>query len=232
MKIIYLLWKPATETFETFAQTLRKIRIPALLAYGAKTCTLNLTDVAPSALARPRADGSELSALVSVEIASQDKAQAQAIAKILDPTLQQIAGYIVDEALPADYQKSWPDGECSPGAKQITLLRRKPGLSDEQFRHCWHDIHTPLAMEIHPLWRYSRNVVLSAITPGAPDYEGIVELHIRDKATLLDPMKFFGSPQNIQRIAADVTQWIDMERIEVYNMSEYVLKSGCCSCSH
>lgn len=232
MKIIYLLWKPAAEKLESFAQSLRSERLPALLAHGVKTCTFNLTDVAPSAMARTRSDGAELSALVSVELRPHATAdEAQTLAKILDPSLRQIAGYVVDEALPADYEKTWPDGECSPGAKQVTLLRRKPGLSDEEFLHRWHDVHTPLAMEIHPLWRYNRNVVKAAVTPDAPDYEGIVELHIREKETLLDVMKFFGSPQNIQRIAQDVTQWIDMERIEVYNMSEYVLKSGCC-CSH
>lgn len=228
MKMIYLIWKSPTENLEKFTQTLRCERLPAALQHAVHRCTLNLVDIAPSALARPRSDGAELSALVSIEPAPHATHDiAAALAKTLDPSLQQIASYVVEEAIPIDYEKTWPDGERSPGAKQVTLLRRKPGLSDAEFLHRWHDVHTPLAIEIHPLWRYNRNVVKAAVTTNAPDYEGIVELHLREKETLLDPMKFFGSPQNISRIAADVTQWIDMERIEVYNMSEYVLKSSC-----
>lgn len=232
MKIIYLIWKSPTENFEKFAHTLQHEHLPAVLQHAVRSCTLNLVDVAPSAMARPRSDGTELGALVSLELAPHATLDlATTLAKILDPSLQQIAGYSVEEAIPVDYEKTWPNGERSPGVKQVTLLRRKPGLSDAEFLHRWHDVHTPLAMEIHPLWRYNRNVIQSAVTANAPNYEGIVELHIREKETLLDVMKFFGSPENIQRIAADVTQWIDMERIEVYNMSEYVLKSGC-GCSH
>ncbi len=145
-KFMYVLWKPADMPSEDFQRSLIEEKGPALLDHGVDQLAINLTDIAPSAVERPREDGSSVNALVSIELAS--KAEAQAIAEILDPTGRGIAGYEVEEAIPVDYDRDWPDGERSPGAKQVTLLRRKPGLSDEAFFHHWIDVHAPLAIEV------------------------------------------------------------------------------------
>ena len=127
-----------------------------------------------------------------------------------------------------DYDtRSWRDGEPTPGAKQVTLLRRKPDLSQDEFLRRWHDVHTPLALEVHPLWAYNRNVVKLALTPQAPAYDGIVELIFREVRDLVEPMRFFGGkPENIQRIVEDVKGWLDFEAVEYYAMRETIVKSA------
>lgn len=136
-----------------------------------------------------------------------------------------LAVYEVDEALPLDHERTWPDGEASPGAKQVTLFRRKPGMTDEAFLSYWHEQHTPLAMRIHPLWRYSRCVVRRAVSPGAPTYEGIVELHFRALEDITDPMRLFGGDvKNVRVIQKDVAQFIDMATISVTVTREHVLR--------
>ena len=83
--------------------------------------------------------------------------------------------YRVTEALPVAYEKTWPDGELTPGACLLTLFNRKKGLDHETFIHRWHNSHTPLSLKIHPLWNYSRNVVKELLTENTALFEGIVE---------------------------------------------------------
>ncbi len=97
----------------------------------------------------------------------------------------------------------------------------------EDFKDYWFCSHTPFALDIHPLWRYERNIVEEAITADAPDYDGIVELHLREIKDLTDVNLFFGGNfiVNGLRINNDVMQFIDMNTIEVTAMKEYILKS-------
>ena len=82
-----------------------------------------------------------------------------------------------------------------------------------------------LSFEIHPLWEYTRNAVARVLTPGAPPYRAIVEERFRTLEDLTDPNRFFGAPENIQRVLTDIATFIDMESINNAPMSEYILKS-------
>jgi uncharacterized protein (TIGR02118 family) len=94
----------------------------------------------------------------------------------------------------------------------------------DEFIGYWHGTHTPLAIEVHPLWRYVRNVVRNTLTEGAPRYDGIVELQFRSTEDVTDSGRFYGGkPENVQRIATDVRNFIDFETIDISHMSETVL---------
>jgi hypothetical protein len=226
VKHIYVLWKAADEDIADFRRRLLDERVPELLALEPHALTLSVADVEDSSPARPRDDGSTVAGLVSVRVEKNE--EAPAYVRALQATGAHTAGYAVDEAIPLDYDaRSWRDGEATPGAKQVTLLRRKPDLSHDEFLHRWHDVHTPLALEVHPLWAYNRNVVTSALTPQAPAYDGIVELIFREVRDLVEPMRFFGGkPENIQRIVEDVKSWLDFEAVEYYAMRETIVKSA------
>jgi hypothetical protein len=138
------------------------------------------------------------------------------------------AGYRVDESLPRAYARDWPDGRDTPGGTMLTLLHRRPGLSDAEFLRRWHEGHSPLALRIHPLWHYVRNVVVAPILPGSPSLCGIVEEHVRTRGELLDPARFFGGwvrmLPNMLRVYADVRGFLDLAALENYLVTERWLR--------
>jgi hypothetical protein len=221
-QFLAVLWRPADSASEDFASELIR-RGTAALEQRPAALTINTAGGPRSPISRKRADGSRIGGLAS--IAARDTEHAQSIAAALDASA---ALYRVETAVPVEYERSWPLATPSPGIKQVTFLRRKPGLSDAEFLQAWHGVHTPLAIEVHPLWRYVRSVVVDVIGDG-PAYEGIVELHFRTVDDVTDPTRFYGDrPDNAARIAADVRGWIDFDTIDIAHMHETVLAEVPC----
>ena len=74
-----------------------------------------------------------------------------------------MAGYLVTESVPLAYdRRTWPDGERSPGVKQITMFDKRSDIDDAQFFARWHGSHTPLTFEVHPVCLYVRHAVARA----------------------------------------------------------------------
>jgi len=54
--------------------------------------------------------------------------------------------YAVTEALPVVYDKTWPEGEKTPGVCLLTLFKMKQGIDRQTFLNRWHNSHTPLSL--------------------------------------------------------------------------------------
>ncbi|MCX6283719.1 MAG: EthD domain-containing protein [Bacteroidetes bacterium] len=147
----------------------------------------------------------------------------------INPSGRLAGAWSVEEALPVQYQKTWPDFEITPGVCLLTLFRRKTGTSHEAFLDRWHNSHTPLSLKIHPLWHYSRNVVLDSVTGSSEHWEGIVEEHFRRRMHLLNPFSFFGNPVTIIphmiEVYNDTNAFLDFKTIETYLVREVVFRS-------
>ena len=151
---------------------------------------------------------------------------------VLETITQEAAyagGYAVEEVIPVGYNKTWEDGEQTPGACLLTLFHRKPGIDQDTFIRRWFEGHTPLSLKLHPLWNYNRNVVHGTLTEGSVWYDGIVEEQVRKPADLLNPFIFFGPPLKVPvhmyQVFKDSRSFIDMRRIETYLAGEIHLKS-------
>lgn len=196
--------------------------VPSLVALDTGGLTLTYADGPPPPVPRIGTAGERFSLLVSLV---GDPAAASAVESMLAAAGFFVAIYRAETALPVTYERTWPEGETSPGLVQLTFLRRKVRMDDDAFYAAWHDVHTPLAMEIHPLWRYARHTVREVVTAGAPPFEGIVELHFRHDEDVTDPVRFYGGDAaNAKRIAQDVRSWIDFGTIEVVHGRERVLR--------
>ncbi len=140
-----------------------------------------------------------------------------------------VSGYAVDEAYPVAYDRTWDDGEPTPSPILLTLIHRKDGVGTEEFIRRWHDGHTPLSLEIHPLWYYQRNVVRETVTGGANAPDGIVLEACASRGDLLNPARFFGGGlkmlPNMLRVASDIKGFLDMKKTETYYATEYHLRS-------
>jgi len=77
--------------------------------------------------------------------------------------------------------------------KLMVLLKKKPGLTEEEFARYWLETHAPLAKKLPALRRYVVNVVRPR--PGRePDYHGVVELWFDDVASMKSAFK---SPEGV-----------------------------------
>lgn len=137
--------------------------------------------------------------------------------------------YLVHEAIPVAYKKTWNDGTATPGVCLLTLFRQKRGIDYNTFIHRWHNGHTPLSLKIHPLWNYNRNVVLEKLTDASYEWDGIVEEHFKKTSDLLNPVKFLGNPlimvYNMLRVYFDTNSFLDYKTIEPYFATEIWIKS-------
>jgi hypothetical protein len=137
--------------------------------------------------------------------------------------------YSVTEALPVAYDKTWNDGEITPGVCLLTLFRKRINIDYDTFINRWHNGHTPLSLKIHPLWHYNRNVVMDQPPENGEKFDGIVEEHCRSRSELFNPFKFFGNPlvivPRMLQVYFDVKSFLDYSSIESYLVSEYYIKS-------
>jgi hypothetical protein len=129
-------------------------------------------------------------------------------------------GYHVRETIQRGYERSWPDGERSPGVKMIAPLRRLDGVTREDFKQRWVQTHAPLALEHVPgIWRYVTNVVVSPLASAAPDFDGIVEVHRRR----IEDLKMRPTPAGQAIVDEDTDSLI--VRPKRNQLAEYILKS-------
>lgn len=135
--------------------------------------------------------------------------------------------YHVKESPYVEKDHYWENGEEVPGLTLVTIFRKKKGLSPERFKEIWFGEHSPLAITIHPLYRYIRNVVMSTYDEVTPDFDAIVEEHFIQKSFILNPVKMFGGwlrfLPNMVRIFRHVNTFIDLETLENYLCKEYHL---------
>jgi uncharacterized protein (TIGR02118 family) len=111
------------------------------------------------------------------------------------------------EAYRVDERVQWDEGGVT--ITRISFVQRAAGLTHEQFAEHWTTVHAPLARRHHPgIARYVQNVVVDALTPGAPAVDGIAELGFRSVEDLRDRM--YDSPAGQAAIAADVRAFIDV----------------------
>ncbi len=106
--------------------------------------------------------------------------------------------------------------------KMIAMLRRKPGISREEFARYWIDIHAPLVKDCLPgLQKYVLNIATPFPDGREPDYDGVVELGFEDQAAMTAAMT---SPTwlSTQR-QASTSNFLDLENILSVHTEEHVV---------
>jgi hypothetical protein len=232
-KLVYGLWRRPDQPIDPIRTALLDRVAPVLLDLGVRGLRVCVEEPEGKALqvgANP--DGSRLAASVSLWIDSYDHREPHEAA--LAQADAQAYGWIVaeSEALAYGDNRTWPDGEQSPGLSITTFFDKKEGLSDEDFFRIWHGEHTPLSFEIHPLWLYVRNQVLRSLTPGAPPVRGIVYEAVPTDTHLLDFNVFFGTADdpsqlndNIQRVNDHMDTFGNTSTLQCVPMREWIFRT-------
>lgn len=116
--------------------------------------------------------------------------------------------------------------------KMIALIKRKAGLSSEQFREHYETSHAPLITELLPFFTdYRRNYQdpslqfhpdhVEAVYQG-PDFDVMTEISFASKADYEKMVTALEDPQIAERIRADEEQFIDRASIALYMTEEVV----------
>jgi hypothetical protein len=100
--------------------------------------------------------------------------------------------YLVTESVP---QPVSPE----PGLlTHLTWFPKPARLSEEDFFHGWHVVHTPSSAALHPRrLGYVRDAVARTLTPGAPPVRAIVSESFRVE-DYLDPSRLFGGAEALK----------------------------------
>jgi len=141
-----------------------------------------------------------------------------------------IAAHLVVESLYEEYEVPPPAGERSPGVLTVATINRPHGLGDAEWLHNWHEVQSPTSARLQPRKRYVRNRVVQPLTPGAPDIDGIVEEAWASAEVVADPMLFFDTGGDAERLGpmveemmASVNGCLDLARLRSTTMSEYLI---------
>ena len=217
-KEVYLIRGTSNENYKDFRSRVLNLAQEVMKEAEPTAMWLTLTEAPPPAISVipfKKTKIAVISMKKEVEIPVQELLQAPGFA----------GAFKVEEAIPVAYEKTWPNGEPTPGVCLLTLFHQKPGIDYDTFIHRWHNSHTPLSLKLHPLWNYNRNVVLEKISDHPDWYDGIVEEQTCTRAELLNPFKFFGKPhriiQNMMEVYKDTKSFLDYRRIETYLAVEY-----------
>jgi hypothetical protein len=152
-----------------------------------------------------------------------------ALERTLRSAAPQIAGYSVLESVAlANTTRRAAPGERTPGVNMVALIAAAPGTSREAFLAHWLERHRTVALETQATYAYVRNIVVRALTAGAPAWDGIVEEGFPAEA-VGNPMLWYGaggSPellkQRLERMVASCREFLDLARVEQHPLSEYV----------
>lgn len=204
-KLDYLLWERAEGLLDS----------PLPDCDGVRAATVQLADPQlPATLLMGQ--GSRLAALVSVWLTSYDLRSG--VEQVLRPMCDALDGYLVTESEPQP-----PAGDRDGGLSHVTWFEKPERLSEEEFLHGWHEVHTPHSAELHPRrWSYVRDTVVRTLTPGSPPVRAIVveRFAVEDYA---DPRRLFGSKEALEQNMADLPGYADLSDISSRPMREVVL---------
>ena len=122
--------------------------------------------------------------------------------------VRQVPGdaYLVTESVPQPVE---------PGEwlTHFTWFPKPDRLSDEDFFHGWHMIHTPSSALLHPLRQgYVRDAVARTLTPGSPPVRAIVSEFFAEDV-YLDPARLFGSPDALTATVEELPLYADQADI-------------------
>lgn len=237
-KIVFLLWRDAGG--DDLRDELLGPVSERLLGAGAENIVMNLRD-AKARRSRSPAPTLSMSQPIcaQVNVWLQDEQDWRPFADILRDAGFIVAGYLVEESIYKDYgenrhgsPRNWDDGERSPGISLITLMPRPGRIDRQEWIRRWHGTMSPVSEAIQPRTRYVRNLVQEKLTPGAPDYEGMVEEAWPSPRHVSNPFLFYGSRNpfgvlvNMARILRAVTSFLSLRHIRTVMLSEYFVKTG------
>ena len=111
--------------------------------------------------------------------------------------------YLVTESVPQ------PVASAAGLLTHLTWFPKPDRLTDDEFFHGWHVVHTPSSAALHPRRQgYVRDAVARRLTRPSPPVRAIVSEFFAD-ADYLDPGRLFGGPEALRRTVDELPLYAD-----------------------
>jgi hypothetical protein len=144
--------------------------------------------------------GPDLAGLVQVWVDNVD---------VWPQLVEQVPGdaYLVTESVPQ------PVSTSPKLLTHLTWFPKPERLTDKEFFHGWHVVHTPSSAALHPNRQgYVRDAVTRTLTDGSPPVRAIVCEYFT-AADYLNPARLFGGKEALQRTMDELPLYADAEDI-------------------
>lgn len=229
-KVICLLWREDGADRAAFNDRLIAHLPDALRAAGASDIRINLEDAisAGGAHLRQTRGARQHDAAVQFWLHSANQARRGGVDHVLDGCCARWHGWVVAEStIIANAAHPAQPGQRTAGWAQLAFLTLPGWLTHAEWLELWQDCHTQVAVETQANFEYVQNLVVRALTDGAPPYTAIVE-ECFPEAALRDPFVFFdavGDPAkfqaNLDRMMESCDRFIDRGTIDVIPTGQY-----------
>ena len=231
-KLLYPLWKPATETADEFRDALLQTVSPGLLEIpGLRSLRLCVADSAVEAAAGRRlvSSGSAADAVLSLWV--DNAGDAALWEPLIDSCAGRRNGYQVVESEPLVNQAAHP---CAPGERvfgmcHVVLFRKPVEMARADWLSAWQGGHTRVAIDTQSTFGYRQNVVVRPLDEDSPWVDAIVEENFPPEAMTSDHAFYdTGGDEallqaRMKAMMDSCVNFIDFESIVVIPMSEYLL---------
>lgn len=215
---------------EAWCTRLRTDFAQALLDTGAPGVAVNVRDAAvnDSLMTLTTLDPPVI-AFVSIWTQQCYGPQITTATTLLAEACDVVAAYLVTESMPLTPPHT-NLGERCPGFANVALLRRPAELDEATWLARWQGDHTQVAIDTQSTFGYTQNVVVRALTDGAPSVSAIVEELFPIEATS-DLHAFFGAADDqdlsdrMARMVASTSAFGANRDVDTVPTSRYVLRT-------
>lgn len=104
--------------------------------------------------------------------------------------------------------------------KIMAFMSRKPGITMDEFRTYYEEVHTKLIADVAPAMKAYRRNYIDLSEPFQRcaeqiDFDVVTEMEFGDRAECQRWYDAFSSPDSLARVLEDERQFLDVERIRV-----------------
>jgi hypothetical protein len=104
--------------------------------------------------------------------------------------------------------------------KIMAFMSRKPGITTEEFRTYYEDVHTRLIADVAPAMKAYRRNYIDLSEPfqrcaAQIDFDVVTEMEFADRAECQRWYDAFSSPASLARVLEDERQFLDGDKIRV-----------------
>lgn len=230
-KLVHLLWRSADHDEAAHRAELLEELAPALIASSAGIVALEvLTGDTTEEIPRPPlliGRGPELASLVVAWVdCLDDRGPFVELLSAAAGCTGEVDQYLVTESVPQRAVRTTVDGVTTPGVTHFSWFPKPDRLTDAEFFHGWHDVHTPKTPELHPLRsEYVRDTVARVLSPGSPPVRALVAERFPTVADYADPARLYGSDAAMQDSVVDLPLYADFESLSCRPLRQTIVSS-------
>jgi hypothetical protein len=231
-KLVHLVWRSTDHDEATHRAQLTGELAHRLLASAAGVQRLDvLTGDTSEAIPSPSillGRGNELASVVSIWVdCIDDRAPILETLAGAAGTTGQVDQYLVTESVPqVRVGRDWGDGEPTPGMTHFSWFPKPDRLTDADFFHGWHEVHTPKTPALHPLRvEYVRDSVARVLTPGSPPIRALVAERFPTVEDYTDPTRLCGSDEELSHSVTDLPLYADFESLNSRPLFQTIIRS-------